>query len=149
MGNVVMFPAHKVKKPKTKQTEEQTKKAKENIFIEQLTEEFTLDLIHVLQENAVTMASETFLRDLAVIIESIKSLLKRDFGQKHPMQRITDSISKISKLPDGKKGFLQFISPLHISYPGFSLINDDIGHISKRKITKGNKKILIDIKLKE
>ena len=107
MGNVVMFPAHKVRKPKTnsasKQTQEQSKKAKENIFIEQLTEEFTLDLIHVLQENAVTMASETFLRDLAVIIESIKSLLKRDFGQKHPMQRITDSISKISKLPNGKK----------------------------------------------
>jgi len=106
MGNVVMFPTHKVRKPKVKankQTEEQSKKAKENIFIEQLTEEFTLDLIHVLQENAVTMASETFLRDLAVIIESIKSLLKRDFGQKHPMQRITDSISKISKLPDGKK----------------------------------------------
>ena len=107
MGNVVMFPTHKVRKPKTnsasKQTEEQSKKAKENIFIEQLTEEFTLDLIHVLQQNAVTMASETFLRDLAVIIESIKSLLKRDFGQKHPMQRITDSISKISKLPDGKK----------------------------------------------
>ena len=107
MGNVVMFPTHKVRKPKTnsasKQTEEQSKKAKENIFIEQLTEEFTLDLIHVLQENAVTMASETFLRDLAVIIESIKSLLKRDFGQKHPMQRITDSISKISKLPNGKK----------------------------------------------
>ena len=107
MGNVIMFPTHKVRKPKTnsasKQTEEQTKKAKENIFIEQLTEEFTLDLIHVLQENAVTMASETFLRDLAVIIESIKSLLKRDFGRKHPMQRITDSIAKISKLPNGKK----------------------------------------------
>ena len=107
MGNVVMFPAHKVRKPKTnsasKQTEEQSKKAKENIFIEQLTEEFTLDLIHVLQQNAVTMASETFLRDLAVTIESIKSLLKRDFGQKHPMQRITDSISKITILPDGKK----------------------------------------------
>ena len=107
MGNVVMFPTHKVRKPKTnsasKQTEEQSKKAKENIFIEQLTEEFTLDLIHVLQQNAVTMASETFLRDLAVTIESIKSLLKRDFGQKHPMQRITDSISKITILPDGKK----------------------------------------------
>ena len=107
MGNVVMFPTHKVRKPKTnsasKQTEEQTKKAKENIFIEQLTEEFTLDLIHVLQENAVTMASETFLRDLAVIIESIKSLLKRDFGRKHPMQKITDAIAKISELPNGKK----------------------------------------------
>ena len=103
MGNVVMFPAHKVKKPKVKQTEEQSKKIKENIFIEQLVEEFTLDFIHVLQENAIVMKNETFLRDLAVVIESIKSLIKRDFGQKHPMQRVTDSISKITILPDGKK----------------------------------------------
>ena len=121
MGNVVMFPTHKVRKPKTnsasKQTEEQSKKAKENIFIEQLTEEFTLDLIHVLQENAVTMASETFLRDLAVIIESTKSLLKRDFGQKHPMQRITDSISKINKLPDGKKVTDMNYSKVFVSKP--------------------------------
>ena len=106
MGNVVMFPAHKVRKPKVKankQTEEQSKKIKENIFIEQLVEEFTLDFIHVLQENAITMKNETFLRDLAVVIESIKSLIKRDFKQKHPMQTITDAIAKISVLPDGKK----------------------------------------------
>ena len=106
MGNVVMFPAHKVRKPKVKvnkQTEEQSKKIKENIFIEQLVEEFTLDFIHVLQENAIVMKNETFLRDLAIVIESIKSLIKRDFNQKHPMQSITDAIAKISKLPDGKK----------------------------------------------
>ena len=106
MGNVVMFPAHKVRKPKVKvnkQTEEQSKKIKENIFIEQLVEEFTLDFIHVLQENAIVMKNETFLRDLAVVIESIKSLIKRDFKQKHPMQTITDALAKISVLPDGKK----------------------------------------------
>ena len=103
MGNVVMFPAHKIKKPKTKQTEEQSKKIKENIFIEQLVEEFTLDFIHVLQENAIVMKNETFLRDLAIVIESIKSLIKRDFKQKHPMQTITDAIAKIGVLPDGKK----------------------------------------------
>ena len=106
MGNIVMFPAHKARKPKAKvikQTEEQTKKIKEDIFIEQLTEEFTLDFIHVLQENAIIMKNETFLRDLAVVIESIKSLIKRDFKQKHPMQTITDALAKISVLPDGKK----------------------------------------------
>ena len=103
MGNIVMFPTHKIKKPKVKQTEEQAKKIKEDIFIEQLTEEFTLDFIHVLQENAIIMKSETFLRDLAVVIESIKSLIKRDFKQKHPMQTITDALAKISVLPDGKK----------------------------------------------
>ena len=106
MGNVVMFPTHKVRKPKVKankQTEEQSKKIKENIFIEQLVEEFTLDFIHVLQENAITMKNDTFLRDLAVVIESIKSLIKRDFKQKHPMQTITDALAKITVLPDGKK----------------------------------------------
>ena len=106
MGNIVMFPTHKIKKPKVKQTEEQAKKIKEDIFIEQLVEEFTLDFIHVLQENAIVMKNETFLRDLAVVIESIKSLIKRDFKQKHPMQTITDALAnlaKISVLPDGKK----------------------------------------------
>ena len=107
MGNVVMFPAHKARKPKTnsasKQTNEQAKLIKENIFIEQLVEEFTLDFIHVLQENAIVMKNETFLRDLAVVIESIKSLIKRDFKKKHPMQSITDVLAKISVLPDGKK----------------------------------------------
>ena len=107
MGNVVMFPAHKARKPKTdlatKQTEEQANNIKENIFIEQLVEEFTLDFIHVLQENAIVMKNETFLRDLAVVIESIKSLIKRDFKKKHPMQSITDVLAKISVLPNGKK----------------------------------------------
>jgi len=107
VNNVVMFPAHKARKPKTnlasKQSEEDAKKIKEDIFIEQLVEEFTLDFIHVLQENAITMKNETFLRDLAVVIESIKSLIKRDFKKKHPMQSITDVLAKISVLPNGKK----------------------------------------------
>ena len=103
MGNIVMFPTHKIKKPKVKQTEEEAKKIKEDIFIEQLTEEFTLDFIHVLQENAIVMKNESFLRDLAVVIESIKSLIKRDFKRKHPMQSISDAIAKISTLPNGKQ----------------------------------------------
>ena len=107
MGNIVMFPAHKARKPKTnlasKQSEEDAKRIKEDIFIEQLVEEFTLDFIHVLQENAIVMKNETFLRDLAVVIESIKSLIKRDFKKKHPMQSITDVLAKISVLPNGKK----------------------------------------------
>ena len=120
MGNVVMFPTHKVRKPKVKankQTEEQSKKIKENIFIEQLVEEFTLDFIHVLQQNAITMKNDIFLRDLAVVIESIKSLIKRDFKQKHPMQTITDALAKISVLPDGKKVTDMNYSKVFVSKP--------------------------------
>ena len=107
VSKVIKFPLHKVRKPKTdlatQQSKEKAKEISESIFIEQLVEEFTLDFIHVLQENAVVMKNESFLRDLAVVIESIKSLIKRDFKQKHPMQTITDALAKISVLPDGKK----------------------------------------------
>ncbi len=107
VGKVIKFPLHKVRKPKTdlatQQSKEKAKEISESIFIEQLVEEFTLDFIHVLQENAVVMKNESFLRDLAVVIESIKSLLKRDFKKKHPLQTITDAIAKISTLPNGKQ----------------------------------------------
>mgnify|MGYP006138875449 CR=1 FL=1 len=108
MGNLIKFPLEKVRKSKlqieaVKQTEEQIKLIKENQFIEKTTEDFTLDFIHVLQENGVKMGGEPLLRDLAIVIEGIKSLLKRDFGQKHPMQNITDVLAKISTLPNGKQ----------------------------------------------
>ena len=57
----------------------------------------------MLQENVVDTKTDLFLRDLAIVIESIKSLLKRDFGRKHPMQTIADSIAKIHTLKDGRK----------------------------------------------
>ena len=107
VGKVIKFPIHKTRRPKTdlylQQSKEKAIEIKENIFIEQLVEEFTLDFIHVLQENAVVMKNESFLRDLAVVIESIKSLIKRDFKKNHPMQTITDAIAKIGKLPNGKQ----------------------------------------------
>ena len=106
MGKIIKFPAHKARqpaKPKPKVSAEKTQIIKENIFIEQLVEDITLHMIHLLQENAVKMKSHTFLRDLAVVIESIKSLIKRDFGRNHSMQAITDALAKITTLPDGKQ----------------------------------------------
>lgn len=32
---------------------------------------------------------------------------------------------------DGKEGFIQFLSPIQTSYPGISILNDDIGRITK------------------
>ena len=107
MGNVIPFPAKRIlrRQPTTQQKESESKrrKAKENYFIEQLSEEIVLHMIHVLQDNAVKMKDDTFLRDLAVIIESIKSLIYRDFGRVHKMQAISDALATIKKLPDGKQ----------------------------------------------
>ena len=106
MGKLIKFPAHRVvhNNPKSPDlTEEEARQIKEDKFVEQITESLILDIIHVLQENVVDTKTDIFLRDLSIVIESIKSLLKRDFGQKHPMHTITDAIAKIHHLPDGRK----------------------------------------------
>tara|TARA_B100000902_G_scaffold361796_1_gene379549 strand:+ start:1052 stop:1510 length:459 start_codon:yes stop_codon:yes gene_type:complete len=108
MGKLIKFPAHRVvynNNPPTRPelSEDEARQIKEDKFVEQITENLILDIIHVLQENVVDTKTDVFLRDLAIIIESIKSLLKRDFGRKHPMQTISDSIAKIHTLKDGRK----------------------------------------------
>ena len=107
MGDLIPFPTKRIIRknptPQSVETEAKKKKSKENYFIEQLSEEIVLHIIHVLQDNAVRMKDEAFLRDLAVIIESIKSLIYRDFGRRHKMQAISDALATIKKLPDGKQ----------------------------------------------
>jgi len=108
MGKLIKFPAHRVvhnnnNPTRPELTEDEARQIKEDKFVEQITESLILDIIHVLQENVVDTKTDLFLRDLAIVIESIKSLLKRDFGRKHPMQTIADSIAKIHTLKDGRK----------------------------------------------
>tara|TARA_B100000927_G_scaffold291622_1_gene294896 strand:- start:4773 stop:5885 length:1113 start_codon:yes stop_codon:yes gene_type:complete len=55
-------------------------------------------------------------------------------------------------LEDGKKGFLQFISVLPESYPGFSILNDDIGYISNRYLNENGSEViefLVESRLKK
>ena len=105
MGKLIKFPAHKVvyNRPHPEITEEQLLQMKQHKFIDQITEGLTLDIIHVLQDNVVDTNNPVFLRDLAIVIESIKALLNRDFDRIHPMHAITDAIAKIHNLPDGRK----------------------------------------------
>ena len=105
MGKLIKFPAHRVvySKPNEDLTDEEALNIKQHKFIDQITEGLTLDIIHVLQDNVVDTKSHVFLRDLAIVIETIKALLKRDFDQTHPMHDITDAIAKIHDLPDGRK----------------------------------------------
>ena len=105
MGKLLQFPMHRVKRavPEVTITDEQKEYFKEEQFIEQLTEELSLNVLEVLKDNVVDINNELFLRDLAITIESIKSLLKRDFGKPHPMPSIADTLVNILVTPDGKK----------------------------------------------
>ena len=119
MGNIIPFPAKRILRrqptPQQKEGESKRRKAKENYFIEQLSEEIVLHMIHVLQDNAVKMKDDTFLRDLAVIIEAIKSLIHRDFGRVHKMHAIADTLATIKKLHDGKQVTVLDYSKIYVT----------------------------------
>ena len=107
MGKIIKFPMDKVIRRKREEgpklSEEEAKAIKEETFIDNLSEQMTLDIIEDLRDNAVAMDSDIFLQDLAVLVETLKAMLKRDFGHKHPMHDITDNLTKIITTPDGRK----------------------------------------------
>ena len=70
------------------------------------------------------MKGEPFLRDLAVVIEGIKSLLYRDFGKKHPMQRLTDTLTQIITLKTGQRITDINYSKLSINLPQMQHIKE-------------------------
>ena len=106
MGKLLQFPMNRVVRsiPESPElSEEQQDEIKKEKFIEQLTEQLSLDILAVFQENVVHLKSDLFLKDLALVIEAIKSLLKRDFNKTHPMQAITDSFINIATTKEGRK----------------------------------------------
>ena len=106
MGEVIQFPTSRMVRPQPpvpKLTERQEKDIQVAKFIEDLTEQLSMNILAVCQENVVHMKNDTFLRDLAVVIEGIKSLLYRDFGKIHPMQKLTDTLTSIITLKTGQR----------------------------------------------
>ena len=106
MGKLLQFPLNRIVRsvPEAPElSEEEQVELKKDKFVEQLTDQLSMDILAVLQENVVNLKRDEFLRDLALVIESIKSLLKRDFDRHHPMQNITDSFINIHTTKDGRK----------------------------------------------
>jgi len=106
MGKLLQFPLNRIVRsvPEAPElSEEEQVELKKDKFVEQLTDQLSMDILAVLQENVVNLKRDEFLRDLALVIESIKSLLKRDFDRHHPMQNITDSFINIHTTKDNRK----------------------------------------------
>ena len=107
MGEVIQFPTSRIvrRPPKVspRLTDKQEKDQQVHKFIEELTEQLSMTILAICQENVVHMKGESFLKDLAVVIEALKSLLYRDFGKAHPMQKLTDTLTQIITLKTGQR----------------------------------------------
>jgi hypothetical protein len=107
MAEIIQFPTSRiVRRPKQiapKLAEKREQEVQIAQFVEDLTEQLSMQILATCQENVVHMKGEPFLRDLAIVIEGVKSLLYRDFGKAHPMQRLTDTMIQIITMKTGQK----------------------------------------------
>ena len=83
MGDLIQFPKKRIvrKSPTSQQVESDAKrkKAKENYFIEQVTEEIVLHAIHVLQDNAIKMKYDKFICTIMIQIVHISKFHLRNY----------------------------------------------------------------------
>ena len=61
-----------------------------------------VDIIHTLNENGYDVQSTDFVSDMAFVSESLRALLHKQVGLKHPLNDIMPELI-ITEVDDGKK----------------------------------------------
>jgi len=72
MGKLLQFPMNRIVRniPEIPElSEEEQIELKKDKFVEQLTDQMSMDILAVLQDNVVNLKRDEFLRDLALVIE--------------------------------------------------------------------------------
>ena len=96
--NVIIFPTEKRRKINTTppKVAEKVRQHQTRLFVEDLIDTVAIPMVKSFADSAVDCKKDTFIKDLSFIIESIKSLLYRDFELKHPMQNVVDNTTRLS-----------------------------------------------------
>ena len=107
-NNVILFPLNRIKdKENAKKTsdkehrrivEEQTKE-----FVEGNVDEIAYYLLDRFVNMGIRTQALTFTTDLALVIDSIRGLVYRDFGKSHPAQELADRMVTIKVDPKGNR----------------------------------------------
>ena len=91
------------KKRKVKVPDEAENRLREEIeFAEDINEQLMIDIIHTLNENGYDVHSASSVSDMAFVSESLRALLHKQVGIKHPLNDIMPELI-ITEVDDGKK----------------------------------------------
>jgi len=101
-GKVIQFPFKGNKNTKEIKIDDTGIEVHENVlFTENLTEGLIINMIHNMSENGIDVDRVEFIQDTSLLIEMVKSMIYRNFGMGHPMQKFSELF--VSAEIDGKK----------------------------------------------
>ena len=69
-------------------------------FAGELSESLIVQMIHTMGENGIDISENSFIRDMAMVIELVQGSIYRDLGLKHPAHKFMEEFVDITIQPD-------------------------------------------------
>ena len=130
--NIILFPTNRIKNKDNVKKPVDEKQHK--ILVEQQTKEFVEgnvdDIAYTLLDKFVNMGivtnKLTFTADLAVVIDTIRGLIYRDFSKPHPAQQLADKMVTINMKGKAKTAKLDYNKILDTKHKVHKPLSKDI-----------------------
>ena len=131
--NIILFPLNKIKdkaaamagdpKQHKKLVDEQTKE-----FVEGNVDEIAYYLLDKMVAMGIRTQALSFTTDLALTIDTIRGMIYRDFGKRHPAQDLADKMVTVRTDPTGNKksARLNYSEVLGMKHKEHKPLNKDI-----------------------
>ena len=132
--NIILFPLNKIKnkiaaknpideKQHKKLVEEQTKE-----FVEGNVDEIAYYLLDRMVAMGIRTQALSFTTDLALTIDTIRGLIYRDFGKRHPAQDLADKMVtiRVDKTGKNKSARLNYSDVLGMKHKEHKPLSPDI-----------------------
>jgi len=130
--NIILFPTNRIKNKETVQhpvdptehkrlVDEQTKE-----FVEGNVDDIAYQLLDKFVNMGIQTNRMTFTADLALVIDSIRGLVYRDFGKKHPAQQLADKMVTLNTSGKNKSAKLDYSKVLDVKHRPHKPLSKDI-----------------------
>lgn len=107
-GKIILFPKDRIVKkdnvgPKSEKFSKQIEKQQTIQFVESAVDDIALDLLKRCVDLAMRTNTEVFTKDFAYLVDAMRSMIKRDFGLNHVVQKVVDNTVQIDVSPKGEQ----------------------------------------------
>ena len=131
-NNIILFPTNRIKN--TKNVKHPVDEKEHKKLVEQQTKEFVEgnvdDIAYTLLDKFVNMGIRTnqmtFTADLALVIDSIRGLVYRDFNKPHPAQKLADLMVTLNTSGKNKSARLDYSKVLNVKHKPHKPLSPDI-----------------------
>jgi hypothetical protein len=131
-NNIILFPTNRIKNTESVKHPVDEKEHKK--LVEQQTKEFVEgnvdDIAYTLLDKFVNMGIRTnqmtFTADLALVIDSIRGLVYRDFNKPHPAQQLADKMVTLNTSGKNKSARLDYTKVLPTKHKTHKPLSKDI-----------------------